>query len=317
MFLFWLVYKDQPWDKIIKALEDANYFWIFISLILGILSHVSRAMRWRLLILPLGFKLRRINAFFAVMVMYLSNTAIPRSGEIARCGVIKKYEKVPFSKLLGTVVVERVFDFVILFLMLLIALISQYKVIIDFLNKNTEIVDKFSTIGQSNNIIISILILILFLLLFFVFRNKIKTLKIYEKILQLLKNFFEGIKTVKDLDRKWEFIAHSIFIWLAYFLVIYITFLAFEFTSHLSLLSGLMVFVMASFGMVAPSPGGIGTWHFMTIETLVLYGVAKSPDASAFAFATHGLMTLTLVIGGLISLVLLPLVNKNDNLKLS
>ena len=99
LFLFWLVYKDQPIGKIIDALKEANYLWIGLSLVLGLLSHVSRALRWNILINSLGYKPRTINTFFAVMIMYLSNTAIPRSGEIARCGVLKKYEGVPFSKL--------------------------------------------------------------------------------------------------------------------------------------------------------------------------------------------------------------------------
>ena len=99
-----------------------------------------------------------------------------------------------------------------------------------------------------------------------------------------------------------------------YFVMIYITFWSFQFTSHLGVLTGLTVFVMASFGMVAPSPGGIGTWHFMVIETLVIYGVERTP-ANAFAFAAHGTMTLLLVVIGLISLILLPVVNKKKNRK--
>ncbi|MDF1546427.1 MAG: lysylphosphatidylglycerol synthase domain-containing protein, partial [Bacteroidales bacterium] len=115
---------------------------------------------------------------------------------------------------------------------------------------------------------------------------------------------------IKNLEKKWLFIAHSFFIWIMYFLMIYVTFWSFEFTSHLSLLTGLTIFVMASFGMVAPSPGGIGTWHFMVIETLVIYGVERTPDASAFAFAAHGTMTLLIIVVGLISLLLIPIYNK-------
>ncbi len=312
LFLFWLVYRDQPMDEIVAALKDANYFWIFISFVIALLSHISRALRWNILINSLGYKPKSLNTFFSVMIMYLSNTAIPRSGEITRCGILKKYEKIPFSKLLGTVVVERAIDFVMLFIMLGIVLITQLSVIVEFINKNPEVKNKFAFIHNTNLILIFVFALVALVVVTFLFRKAFKNSFIYLKVKGLVLNFWEGIKTVGSLDKKWEFIAHSLFIWLAYFLMIYVTFWAFQFTAHLSVLTGLTVFVMASFGMVAPSPGGIGTWHFMAIETLVIYGVAKTPDASAFAFAAHGSMTLFVVFVGLISIILIPVVNNKQ-----
>ncbi len=315
LFLFWLVYRDQPMDEIIAALKDANYFWILMSFVIALFSHISRALRWNILINSLGYKPKAINTFFSVMIMYLSNTAIPRSGEITRCGILKKYEKIPFSKLLGTVVVERAIDFIMLFIMLGIVLITQLPVIIEFIKNNPNVKDKFAFVYDTNFILLTIFALSAILIGTFLLRKAFKNSFIYLKIRDLILNFWEGIKTVGSLDKKWEFIAHSIFIWLAYFLMIYVTFWAFKFTAHLSILTGLTVFVMASFGMVAPSPGGIGTWHFMAIETLVIYGIAKTPDASAFAFAAHGSMTLFVVFVGLISLILIPVVNNRQNSK--
>ncbi len=312
IFLFWLVYRDQPMDKILDALKNANYFWIFVSFIIAFFSHLSRAMRWNILIETLDYKPRLANTFFATMIMYLSNTAIPRSGEIVRCGVLKKYENIPFSKLLGTVVVERVFDFIMLFAMLGVVLITQFSVVIEFVNQHPEMKQKLAFFNQTSVIVGSFLAIFLFAILIFVFRNKIKNSFIFLKIKNLSANFVSGLKTVGSLDKKWQFIAHSLFIWCAYFFMIYVVFWAFEFTEHLSMLAGLTVFVMASFGMVAPSPGGIGTWHFMTIETLILYGIAKTPDASAFAFAAHGSMTLFVVFLGLVSVAMIPIFNKNN-----
>jgi glycosyltransferase 2 family protein len=310
LLLFWLVYRDQPMDEIIDALKKADYFWIGIALVLSLFSHISRALRWNILINSLEYYPKAINTFFAVMIMYLSNTAIPRSGEIARCGIIKRYEDVPFSKLLGTVVVERAIDFVVLFILLFIVLITQFPVILQFIENNPTVGDKFAFLGETTNLIIIGIFSLMFIVALFLLRNKMKNTIFYLKAKELLKNFWEGIKTVKKLKRKWLFIAHSLFIWIMYFIMIYVTFWSFEFTSHLSLLTGLTIFVMASFGMVAPSPGGIGTWHFMVIETLVIYGVERTPDANAFAFAAHGTMTLMLVIVGLVSLALIPVVNK-------
>jgi uncharacterized protein (TIRG00374 family) len=313
IFLFWLVYKDQPVHQIIEALKEANFFYIGLSLFLALLSHISRALRWNILIHSMGYKPRTLNTFFAVMVMYISNTAIPRSGEVARCGVLNKYENIPLTKLFGTVIVERVFDFLMLLVLLCIVIFTQSYVIEEFLAKNPETGVKFAMLLNSKNLFILSLTLIFLLILALLFRKKILKNKLYLKFSELFNNVLIGIKTVKNLEKKWQFIFHTVFIWAMYFSMIYVVFLSFEFTSHLSLLTSLTVFVMSSFGMVAPSPGGIGTWHFMVIETLVIYGLEKYPYANVFAFAAHGSMTLFVVFLGSVSLILLPIVNKRNN----
>ncbi|MBN1252924.1 MAG: flippase-like domain-containing protein [Bacteroidales bacterium] len=312
ILIFWWVYKDQNVGGIVDALKEANYFWIGVSLFLSILSHFSRAVRWQLLIESLGHKVRIINVFFAVLVMYISNMAIPRSGEITRCSIIKKYEKVSLSKLLGTVVIERTFDFIMLFILLIVVLLTQYNVVLEFIHNNPGVEQKVSSILQIKYLIVFLIIIAITLASAYFFRKKFKKSLIYIKISELAKNFISGIDTVRKMDKKWSFIFHSVFIWVMYFSMIYVTFWSFKFTEHLSLLSGLTVFVMASFGMVAPSPGGIGTWHFMTIETLAIYGIAKIPDANAFALAAHGAMNLFLLIVGVIALILLPVVNNKS-----
>ena len=313
LLLFWLVYRDQKVDEIVEALKSANYFWIIVSLVLALFSHMSRALRWNLLINPLGYKPRFLNTFFSVMVMYLSNTAIPRSGEIVRCSILKKYEKVPISQLLGTVVVERVFDFIMLFIFLFVVLITQFGVVLEFVQNNPGIETKVNTLLQVKYLVILAAMFIALVVFTYFFRKKFKESMVYKKLRELLASFIAGLDTVRKMDKKWQFIGHSVFIWTMYFLMIYVTFWSFEFTQHLTVMTGLTVFVMASFGMVAPSPGGIGTWHFMVIETLIIFGVEKTPDANAFAFAVHGAMTLLLVVVGVISLVMLPIINSKAN----
>jgi uncharacterized protein (TIRG00374 family) len=310
IFIFWLVYKDQDWDKTWDALVEANYTWIWISLILGLLSHISRAVRWNLLIRPLGYQNKTINSFFSVMIMYLSNMAIPRSGEVVRCGVMSRTEKIPFTKLLGTVVTERIIDFLILFIMLAVVLMTQMHKMIELLNKNPGIKDKIQGfISKTPFIVGGILILIIFIVLLYVYRSKLKKTKLYTKIRDLFIGFWEGIKSILKMKRKFEFIAHSLFIWAMYFLMIYVVFWSFEFTEHLTLLTGLTVFVMSAFGMVFPSPGGVGSWHFAVIVTLMVYGVSE-PDGKTFALAAHGSMTLMMIVVGVLSVILLPIVNK-------
>ncbi len=308
--IFWLVYRKQDMTVLKNALLNADYLWIFVSLFLGILSHISRAMRWNLLIYPLGYKPKVINSFFSVMIMYLSNMAIPRSGEIVRCGVLGKTENIPVSKLLGTVITERIIDFILLFILLAIVLMTQMHVVLEMLEKNPEINSNLNNLLSSTPILAGILVLFIgFLFVMYRFRHKIQHLKIYQKLRDLIKGFADGIKSILKMERRFEFIAHSVFIWFMYFMMIYIVFKSFHFTENLSLLSGLTVFVMSAFGMVVPSPGGIGTWHFLVIQTLMIYGVTKS-DAGAFAFASHESMTVMMIIVGVLSIILLPIVNK-------
>lgn len=310
ILIFWLVYKDQDWSKIWDAFLKADYTWIWISLIMGLVSHLSRAARWLLLIKPLGFKPKFLNSFFSVMIMYVSNMLIPRSGEVVRCGVMNRTEKIPFTKLLGTVVIERVIDFIMLFILLIVVLFTQFHVLQDLVESNPDLKANLDKIVSSTPFLIGIfLFFVLLIVLIYVFRERIKRTKIYDKFKSIISGLWEGIKTIIKMERKFEFIAHSVIIWGMYFLMIYIVFWSFEFTEHLTILTGLTVFVMSAFGMVFPSPGGVGSWHFAVIITLMAYGIENS-DANAFALASHGSMTLMMIVVGVLSVIFLPVVNK-------
>lgn len=304
-------FMERSLEKLIKALKYADYRFIGISLIISLLSHVSRAIRWKILIKPLGYQPRLSNTFFAVMIMYLTNYAIPRSGEVTRCGILKSYEKIPFTKLFGTVFIERAVDLIMLVLLLGVVLISQFTVIIDFFQRNVS--DRLLNVFLSPVLWYVVIIGIIGLLvLIFVFRKRFRHTKVYQKISETGHNFLDGAKTILRMEDKWAFLFHSIFIYVMYFLMNYICFFAFEPTAHLGISVGLAVFVLSSLGMVAPAPGGLGTWHFMAIGTLYIYQVPEAA-ARAYAFAVHGAMSLLLILGGFISLLLLPVFNKNKN----
>ncbi len=311
--LFWLVYRNQDKDAIINALKSADIKWIILSLFLGALSHISRSIRWSLLIEPLGYKPRKINLILSVFIMYLTNMAIPRSGEVVRCGLVSKYEKIPFSKLLGTVISERVVDMIMLFLLGIIVILTQSHVLIDFINNNPTYSEFLTNNSEKYTMYFIILTIsaVLFFTLLFIFRKKIKETKIYKKIEEVLMNFKQGLVSIITMKNKFQFFLHTIFIWAMYFLMIYVCFFSFEFTSHLTLLASLSVFVMATIGIVIPSPGGIGTWHFLTIETLFIYGVEKQTNGSAFAIAAHESSLVMILIIGLICFIALPFFNKS------
>ncbi|PID88423.1 MAG: TIGR00374 family protein [Bacteroidia bacterium] len=310
--VFWWVSKDQDIDELRETLKGADMTWVYISLIIGMLSHISRALRWTILIESMGYKTSKLTAFLSVMIMYLANIAVPRSGELIRCGTMSKTEDIPFSKLLGTVVIERIIDFLMLFILLGIVLATQLPVVADLLQSNPSMQLNFSNILHSPIFIVFSLLFVGILLLAFVFRKRIKQNKLYIRLYSLFTQFAEGIKSISRMKRRAEFVFHSIFIWVMYFVMIYIVFLSFDFTKHITLLTGLTVFVMSSFGMVAPAPGGMGTWHFMVIQTLMIYGIQES-QAYAFAITSHTSMTLMLIVVGVISLIFLPVITRKKN----
>ncbi len=310
IFIFWLVYKDQDIDRIAGVLKHGvSYGWIWLSLLIGLLSHLSRTLRWNLMIEPLGHKPRTTNTFLAVMVGYLMNLALPRMGEISRCGVLARYEKIPFTKLIGTVVVERLIDMLMLLLLLGITIVAQFGQMIRFLQNNPEINGKLHAVIYSPVLIGGILLVAI--LLWFS-RSKIRETSIFRKLAAIIDQFSEGFRTIRTLKNKGAFVFHSVFIWLMYYVMLYVVFFAFGFTSHLGLIAGLTTFVLGSFGMVAPVQGGIGAWHFMVIEALALYGVDKS-DGKVFALVAHGTTTAMLIVMGLISLLVLPFINQRED----
>lgn len=304
-----MVYKDQDIDHIKNILtNDVNYFWIIFSLFLGLLSHISRTIRWNLMIEPLGRKPKILNTFLAVMVGYLMNLALPRMGEISRCGVLARYEKIPFTKLIGTVVVERLIDVLMLLILLLVVVLTQFGKVLEFLNNNPDVNEKLHRVLFSP-VVIGVIVLVIFIV--WISRHKIKESLLMKKVKGFVGQFAEGFQSIQKMDKKGAFIFHSIFIWFLYFVMLYCVFFAFGFTSHLTALSGLTVFVFGSFGMVAPVQGGIGAWHFMVIEALALYGVDRS-DGKIFALLAHGSTTAMLIILGLIGMLVLPFVNERE-----
>jgi hypothetical protein len=247
----------------------------------------------------------------AVMIGYLMNMAFPRMGEISRCGVIARYEKISFTKLFGTVVAERLIDVISLLLLLLIVIFSQFGQMISFLQRNPEIKEKLTSVFASPYLIIAVIV---FAVLAFLFRNTFKQTTIFKRIVAILHNFKEGFISIRSIKRKGWFWFHSAFIWFCYYLMLYSIFFAFDFTRELNPVAGLTTFVFASFGMVAPVQGGIGAWHFMAIEGLRLYGVAYE-NGVIFAFVSHTSMTVMIIAIGLISMLVLPFINRRDDVE--
>jgi glycosyltransferase 2 family protein len=319
ILLFWWLYKDEPFGEYLLAFKNLNYSWIAVSIILGILSQVSRALRWNMLIRPLGYQPKFYNSLLSVYTLYLVNLIIPRAGEVFRCTVMNRYEKIPFVKLVGTVFIERMADFITLAILAVVIILSQLKVFVGFFNAHSEMKDNFFSLFSLRNILLVFLAFGMVVLLFFQSRKYFRKKKnqgnsFATKLRSLINNFIEGIKTIGKLENKWLFIGHTVFIFLMWLFMLYVIFFAYEPTSHLSIQTGMITFLMGGLAMLAPVQAGIGAWHFMVIETLVIYGIAR-PEGKVFALIAHATTNLIYLVFGSIALAILPLVNSEKKKK--
>lgn len=301
-------------EQILSSIKEANYWWIVASMTFAMMSHISRAMRWQMLMACVAPKPRLINSLLAVSVSYLANLAFPRMGEITRCGIISRYEPVPPEKAFGTVITERIIDVLSLLLLTFAVVITQYKVIGAYFSEKVGVplMVKFSGFVNSANGLTYLFYLLaagmVAAVLWWLLRSFRQTV-VYQKIISLGKGVAEGVLSVKKVENLPLLIVHSVFIWFMYFAMVYICFFATTGTANLGPQAGLAVMVMGSFGIVA-TQGGIGAYQIIVAGVLVLYGVEYSLGY-AFSWLVWGSQTLLVIIGGFMAMVALPLVNKN------
>lgn len=306
--LFWWLYRGTNLVTLKVALSNLNYFWIAVSVVLSLLSHWSRAIRWKMLIKPLGYDPKVSNIFLSIMVLYLTNLIIPRAGEVARCTILGKYEKIPATKLIGTMIVERIADFITMIILLIIVFMINIGVVRTFFTQHPELSENLVRLLSISNILLAIAVIALLVVIFFLVRP-LKHSKLNDKILGLKQNFTEGIQSILKLENKWYFICHTLFIFLMWLLMLYAVFLAFPPTAHLTIWAGMFTFMMGGLAMLAPVQGGIGPWHFMVIESLFLFGIDKA-DGKIFALVAHTSTNMIYLVLGVIALVLFPVLNK-------
>ena len=311
--LFWLVIRNQDLDEIKLKLQRANWYWALGALVFGFLSNIFRALRWNMLINPLGYYPKVKNTFGAVMVGYLANLAIPKLGEVMKCAVVNRYEKVPVNKLLGTVVVERVIDVLTIFILLLVVVLLEFDKMSDFSMKYV-----FSPMGTSfknflsHGILFYLIVVCSFvaaLFLFWFLYVRFRRTKYFIKLQYLVRGFIAGIKTVGKLQNRNLFLLYTVLIWLLYLMMSYVCFFCFPATSHLGFVIALAVMVFGGFGWAAPVQGGLGTFHIIVTQTLVMFSIAEN-DAAAYAILSWSTQVFAMLIFGSISLVALPFLNR-------
>lgn len=299
-------------EKIFTDMSQAKIFWIVVSMLIFVLSNIIRAFRWRMMFRAIGYNPAYFNLLGAIFINYLANLGIPRSGEVIRGTVISRYEDIPLDKALGTIVLDRVLDAIMFALFLVASLIFGGKVYIDYLHKNTNFSVKFSVIYEISWLVWFSVGLILIGIAAFIFskRKSILSSNLGQKLIKLFKGFAEGIRSISTVEHPVLFVLQTIGIWACFFIMLHVMFFAFDPTAHLGVLAALIVFVFGSLGMLIPSPGGMGAYHYLISEGLQLNGVG-STDGFTFAnilfFSIQVGITL---ICGILALVAMPLLNK-------
>ena len=285
-------------EKIKISFIKADYFYIFLSLFIALFGFWSRAYRWKFALQHLGYQTKFRNDLMTVCVSYLVNLTIPRSGEVSRAMLLKKYEDVPFDKGFGTIVAERIVDMLIFLLFVTIGFISQFETIYQYLVNNGV---KFETLIWAGN-------LVFFVFVIFVLVWIYAEWKIILKLKQKLSGLIEGMQSILKMKDKWKYIFHSFFIWFSYLAMFYVTIFALPETADISFDVVVMGFIFGTLA-VGFTNGGLGAYPLAVASILSLYGISEG-IGTAFGYLIWVSQTLLTIFLGLLSYLLLPILNK-------
>lgn len=305
--ILYYMYRDFDFAEVGRIFRDEmNIWWLFATLIPITLSHVMRGLRWLITLEPLGYRPKVGDSIDSIFIAYASNILIPRVGEVSRCAVLTKYDGVPFSKALGTLVAERLVDMLLVMLFVCTVLLTQMGVFASFFAEtgtNEEAV--ISLFTSPKTYIVAIGVVAAIAVLWAVLRKT----AIYGKMMKALRNFVDGLLSLKTMRHKGLFLFYTIGIWICYFLEFYLAFFCFPFTAELGMLKAMVIFAAISLAIIIPTPNGAGPWHFVVISMLTLYGVSQV-NASSFALIVHTFQTLGVILLGAFGWVDLQIRNK-------
>ncbi len=305
IILMWLAFRNVNFTKLGAELKEANYYWLILSVLFGLFAFISRARRWALLINALGFKPSTRNSFYALMTGYLANLALPRIGEITRCVALGKKEKIPVDQLIGTVVVERTIDFLSLLLIMILLIFTSGEQIGLFLKESIllPVQQKVYSVFGNFWIMGIILFVPLAVALYLMIKNKksLRKIRFFSKMFDLGRGIINGLKTITNLKRKWEFILHTLFIWINYTLMTWVVVFALKSTSHLTLRDSIFILVIGGLAMSAPVQSGLGAFHYIVSRGLLIVNGIPVEDGLAYALLTHESQLIFVSIIGTIS----------------
>jgi len=297
----WATFKGVKWADFLAGIRSANFWWIGVSMLGGILAFFIRALRWRLIMIPLGKHVKVVDCWDGVNIGYLTNFAIPRAGELARCGVVSKKTGIPFETVAGTVVLERSIDMISLILVTLSVILFSWDTFGAFINREilSALEKKFSV-----NLawMAAAVVLAFFIFSYIVYRYR-KSHPILIKINEIVKGIIKGVLSGFKMPQKWLFLIYTILLWLCYWLMSWTTIMAFPAVYGLGAADALFLMMVGSLGWLVPVQGGIGAYHFVISLALAsVYGITQTTGV-IFATISHESQVITMLICGFLSLI--------------
>jgi glycosyltransferase 2 family protein len=302
---FWSTMSDTDKEKVSGVFARANYFYVFLSLVFCWLSHVSRAIRWRYMLEPMGYKTRLSTSYHSVIVAYFMNLLLPRAGEISRAGVMMRYENVPFEKGFGSILAERVVDVIMLAIITVLTLWLQGDKYPEIMDKFNQLKAEYTGAKSDSNLGLYIWItlgVIVAVCIFFYFKNE----KFRNKVKSIGKGMADGLLTILRLKKRWQFLAHTVFIWLMYLALYWVCFFAIPETSDIDY-KGMMLGFLAGGLSIIIVQGGIGVYPVF-VATAISFYVAEGDYPLLYALGWLAWISQMglIVVAGVISLFLLP-----------
>ncbi|MEO6284797.1 MAG: lysylphosphatidylglycerol synthase transmembrane domain-containing protein [Dyadobacter sp.] len=311
--LIWFVFKDINLSEMLDRFAKSDWRWIAVSCFFLLCAHVTRAWRWGMLMEPLGHKPKLVNSSVSVLTGYFANYIVPRMGEVTRCGTLYRLEGIPVNLSFGTVVAERIFDVIILLLMIGLNFILEFDRLSTFFTDFFQSKIGGSQAGTGSGMLLGILVggLILVAVAGFILfknialRNKLQQNAIIAKIVTFAQGMLEGLLSVRKLRSPGLFILSTLMIWVLYYLISYVLFFCIPETSDLGPLAGLTLLVVGAIGMTAPTQGGIGAYHLLVGNVMVLYGLSQNDGITLATFIHGAQMIFMLLVGALAFLYVL------------
>lgn len=306
VILYWM-YRDFDFKNVSRVvLHEMDWTWMLLSFPFGILAQMFRGWRWQMSLNPIGEYPRASTSINSIFFSYAVSLVVPRIGEFARCGVLKRYDGVSFTKALGTVVTERIIDSLLVLAITLLTLFFQLRVFDRFFSRtgtNIEIMfDRFSTTGYVVTAVCAVAVLIL---LWYLLRR----FSIYNKVKCTISGLMQGVFSLRGVKNMPLYVLFTLGIWVSYFLHYYLTFFCFEATSGLGMACALVTFIVGSIAVIVPTPNGAGSWHFAVKTMLILYGVGET-DALYFVLIVHSVQTLLVILLGIYAWMALAFTKK-------
>ncbi|BAP33117.1 integral membrane protein [Chryseobacterium sp. StRB126] len=309
-FFLWLALRGLDFKVIQQSLAKANYLWVLFASVFGLLAYWFRAIRWNLMLEPMGHRISNSNSLWSISFGYLMNLTIPRSGEVARATALYGVEKVPVDKSFGTIILERVVDLICMLAFLGLTLLFKYEAIVSFYeNSGVNI--------NPNKILLVLAILIGGTVLFFAFKKRLADVPFLGKIVNFIDGIFQGLSTIFKLKQKGKFILYTLGIWISYYFAAYLVCFALPETSAFTFADGFFIIVVGTMGMIIPASGGIGAYNLaMKYGFMALFiSVGKSADLGGEMGLTYSFISLPLqiVIMLVMGLVSIPMLAKARN----